>query len=71
LEASVAHGRMGERTLVGLLERLLFIVMTVKAKKVLRRLEIDRRLLFSELKADQRPKVRAFINQRLSRCLRD
>ena len=71
LEASVAHGRMGERTLIDLLERLLSVVMTAKAKKVLHRLKIDRRRLFSELKAGQRPKVRAFIDQRLPRCLKD
>ena len=71
LEASLAQGRMDERTLVGLLERLLLVVMAAKAKKVLRRLEIDRRLLFSELKADPWPRVRAFIDKRLPRCLRD
>jgi len=69
VEASVAHGRMEERTLVDLLERLLSVVTDPKARKVLAELKISRQLLFAELQAKQQPKVQAFIAKRLPRAL--
>jgi len=69
LQAGVAAGRLGERAMLGLLERLLAVVTSPKACRVLRELSLSRRVLFAELVAAPSSKLHAFIAKRLPRAL--
>ena len=69
LETSVTKGTMEERDLLAVLERLLAVVTVKHAAAVLRKAEVDRRALFAELTAKRLPKIRAFVEKRLSRAL--
>ena len=67
LVTSVAKGGMRERALVDLLERLLTVVTSRNAGRVLGTLGIPRRVLFAELATGGVPRVRRFIEERLPR----
>jgi hypothetical protein len=70
LQQSVSDGRMEERRLVDALERLLGIVASVNGCATLKRLELDRRGLFSGLNRTGLPKVQAFLEKRLPRVIK-
>lgn len=65
---AVTAGRISERAFIDVLEHLQGIVTTQTACKALRNLQIDRELLFAELKAKNLPKVQFFIGKRLPRA---
>ena len=69
VQATVAAGRVGERALLGLLERLLKVVTSSKARHVLSALSVGSRLLFREITAAPPAKVHAFMTRRLARAL--
>lgn len=66
--AAVAEG-MPERLLIDYLERLLGVITTVKAKKVLEALKIDSKGLFTGLGDQKLLKLAAFQEKRLTRAL--
>lgn len=68
LQRAAVADRLPERRLIELLERLLKIVSTPKARKVLASLSLDARPpLFSALGHEKLPKLQAFLDRRLSR----
>jgi len=69
VQAAVAAGRLDERALLGLLERLLKAVTSAKARRVLGALSVGSRLLFREITAEPPSKVHAFVTRRLPRVL--
>jgi hypothetical protein len=69
LQASMAAGRLDEREMLDLLERLLAVVTPRKARRVLASLTIPSRLLFSELEAAPPSKLASFLTKRLSKAL--
>jgi hypothetical protein len=70
LRKAAAEGRLEERKFVRFLERLLAVVTTKNARKVLTALTIDPGKMFAGLNPDKLPKVRAFLEQRLPRSQR-
>ena len=69
LEKTVDKGRMEERKLIDFLERLLAVVATAKAQKVLQRLGIGVHQFFAGLKYENRPRLRSFIETSLPRVI--
>jgi hypothetical protein len=71
LQESAGAGRLEERKLIELLERLLAVVTAKKAKAVFEQLSIDASHLFAGL-GDQTklPRLRAFVEKRLPRAIR-
>jgi hypothetical protein len=69
LQASMAAGRLDERGLLDLLERLLAVVTPRKARRVLAALSIPRRPLFSELEGVPPSKLSSFLTKRLPKAL--
>jgi hypothetical protein len=69
LERTAVAGGMPERQLIDYLERLLEVITTSKAKKVLEGLKIDPAGLFSGLGNQKLPKLAAFMGKRLPRVL--
>ena len=65
LSKAAAEGRMTERALIILLERLLAIVTDGKGRRILDRLELEPRALFAGLKPGRLQKLRAFLEKRL------
>lgn len=70
LGRAAAAGRLEERRLLALLERLLATVTRPPAPRVLAELRIERRPLFAGLDATGLPKLAAFLEKRLPRALR-
>jgi hypothetical protein len=69
LQASMAAGRLDERGMLDLLERLLAVVTPRKARRVLTDLTIPRRPLFSELEEVPPSKLSSFLTKRLPKAL--
>lgn len=69
LQRAAVAGGMPERQLIDYLERLLGVVTTAKAKKVLENLKIDPAGLFAGLGDQKLPKLAAFLEKRLPRAL--
>ena len=67
LQQATVEGRMSERKFIEFLERLLAVVTTDTATKVLRQLQLGPRVLFSGIGHEKLPKVQAFIEKRLPR----
>ncbi len=67
LQKVALEGRVAERSLIDLLERLRAVITTPKAKKVLRALNIERTAFFAGMGHDRLTKVRAFLEKRLTR----
>jgi hypothetical protein len=70
LRRAAAEGRMEERKLIDLLERLLAVVRSDQGRKVLGQLQITPNALFAGLKAEKLPKLKTFLEKRLPRALR-
>jgi len=68
LRTATVAGRMVERKLIGLLERLLAVVSTKAAVRVFAELKVDPLAMFGELKPGKLPKVAAFVRERLPRA---
>jgi hypothetical protein len=71
LHASVAAGRVSERDMLNLVERLLAVVTTPKACQVLRGLAILHASLFAELDAAAPSRLHSFLSKRLSRAMNE
>jgi hypothetical protein len=69
LEASARAGRMNERMMIELLEKLLATVTEKRNRKALGDLAIDPFGLFSGLNSDKLPRLQAFLEKRLPRAL--
>jgi len=70
LRLAAAEGRMTERKLIDLLERLLAVVTTRNGRKAFAELRIDAHGLFAGLNPDKLPRLQAFLAKRLPRALR-
>jgi hypothetical protein len=69
LQRAAVAGGMPERQLIDYLGRLLEVVTTAKAKKVLKTLKIDPAGVFAGLGDQKLPKLSAFLEKRLPRAL--
>ena len=69
LQAAAAEGRMDERKLIELLERLLSEITTTPATRVLTQLRLDSKPFFEGLGHGKLPKLDAFLTKRLPRAL--
>ncbi len=69
LHQAVLDQRTDERKLIEILERLLAVVMTKKARMVFKGLQLEARALFTGLGFEKLPKLRAFLEKRLPRVL--
>jgi hypothetical protein len=69
LHESVAAGRINERGMLDLLERLLAAIITRKARKTLQNLEISGLEMFAELEARPASKLHSFLTRRIPRAL--
>jgi hypothetical protein len=67
LQAAAANERMPERTMIDLLERLLAVATTAKAKKVFASMRFEPAELFATLGHKKLPKLRAFLEKRVPR----
>ncbi len=68
LQQAAVAGGLPERQLIDYLERLLGVITTAKAKKVLERLKIDSAALFAGLGDQTLPKLAAFLQKRRPRA---
>lgn len=68
LQRTTLEGSMQERQMIDYFERLLGVVTTVKARKVLASLKIDPATLFVGLGDKKLPKLTAFLKKRLPRA---
>lgn len=68
LQQAAVAGGLPERKLIDYLERLLGVITTAKAKKVLERLKIDSAALFAGLGDQTLPKLAAFLQERRPRA---
>ncbi len=68
LQQAAVAGGLPERKLIDYLERLLGVITTAKAKKVLERLKIDSAALFAGLGDQTLPKLAAFLQKRRPRA---
>jgi hypothetical protein len=66
LDASVTDGRLNERDMISLLERLLKTVSTPAACRIARELDISWQDLFVGIRASRHSKVQAFATKRLA-----
>lgn len=69
LQKAAIAGRLEERKFIEFLERLLGVVTATKARKVLRELQLDPRVLFGGLGHDKLTKLQSFLDKRLPRAL--
>ena len=69
LQKAVIEGRMEERKFLEFLERLLAIVSAKKCTKILTDLQLDARVLFTELGDKRLSKLNSFLRKRLPRRL--
>ena len=69
LEKAVVEGRMEERKLIEFLERLLAVVTTEKARKVLQELGLGIRQFFAGFEYENLPRLRSFIEKRVPRVI--
>ena len=69
LQAAAAEGRMDERRLIELLERLLSEITTTPATRVLTQLRLDSKQFFEGLGHEKLTKLDAFLTKRLPRAL--
>jgi hypothetical protein len=69
LQQAAIEGRLDERTLIKFLERLLGVVTTTKARKILAQLHLDARSLFTGLGHEKLAKLASFLAKRLPRAL--
>lgn len=69
IQASVAEGRLNERDMLELLEHLLSTVSSSKAQRVLNKLGICARTMFTELKVIPSSQLHSFMTKRLKRIL--
>lgn len=69
LQAAAAEGRMDERRLIELLERLLSEITTTPATRVLTQLRLDPKQFFEGLGHEKLTKLGAFLTKRLPRAL--
>lgn len=69
LRQAALDDRREERRLIDALERLLRVVRSVRAKKVLGQLGLDRRAFFVGLAGSELPKLRAFLEKRLPHAI--
>ena len=68
LQTAAAEGRMEERKLIELLERLLAVVTAKPARSVFDSLRLDAQQLFAALGQANLPKLHAFVTKRLPRA---
>lgn len=68
LQAAAAEGRMDERRLIELLERLLSEITTTPATRVLTQLRLDSKQFFEGLGHEKLTKLGAFLTKRLPRA---
>jgi hypothetical protein len=71
LQKAASHGRLEERKLIQFLEMLLSIATKGHGPKVFKKLQIDARALFAGIKANDLPKLRAFLEKRRPRLFPD
>ncbi len=71
LKRATTEGRLEEKKLIEFAERLLAVVTTVKARKIMGQLQLDPRGLFAGLDAERLPKLRAFLTKRVSQVFAD
>lgn len=71
LQKAAAEGRLEERKLMVLMERLLVVVTAEKARRVFGQLQLLPRGLFAQLHAGKLQKLQAFLGKRLPRALPD
>ncbi len=69
IHASAADGRVSERDMLNLIKFLLAVLTSSKARKVLKKLGISGRGIFSELNPVSSNKLHTFLTNRLSRAL--
>jgi len=69
LLATVTAGRLDQRGMLDLLERLLTVIASRQARRVMEELGICRQSLFAELNPPLPAKLHAFVTQRLPRIL--
>jgi hypothetical protein len=69
LDSSFKAGRITEKDMLDLMEHLLKISTTPKARKVFKKLEIQALPMFSEIKASPGSKIHLFLTKRLHRKL--
>lgn len=67
LHSTVEHGRLTEKRMLSILERLLAVVTSTSGKTVTDRLGIAPSAMFAELKVSRESKVYAFLTKRLPR----
>ncbi len=70
IQDAAADERISERTMIDLLERLLAVVTTAKAKKVFASMRFEPTELFATLGHKKLPKLRAFLEKRVPRSLK-
>jgi hypothetical protein len=70
LQSAAAEGRMEERKLIEFLERLLAVLTTAKAKRVLNQLQLEPREFFAGLGHKKLTKLQAFVEKRLPRVVK-
>jgi len=69
LQEAASTGRLAERKLIQLLERLVAVVTANKAKAVFEQLSLDASQLFADLGHAKLPKLRSFLEKRLPRVI--
>lgn len=69
VHATVTDGRIKERDMLNLLENLLTIVNSQKARRILKVLNLNSRSMFSEIKPAKSSKLLSFMTKRLERVL--
>lgn len=67
IQQAALEGRVPERRFIDFLERLLAVVTSTNAKKVLRQLQLETRAFFAGVGHEELPRVQAFVGKRLSR----
>jgi len=70
LQSSAVEGRLEERKLIEFLERLLAVLTTAKAKRVLKQLHLEPREFFAGLGHKKLTTLQAFIEKRLPRIIK-
>ena len=69
LQPAAIAGGMTERQLIDYMERLLGVVTTAKARKVLKVMRVDPAGWFAGLRTEELPKLAMFLDKRLPRAL--
>jgi hypothetical protein len=71
LQKAAVAGRLEEKKVIELAERLLAVATAAKARKIFGLLQLDPRGLFLRLNTEKLPRLRAFFEKRLARALND